>query len=347
MKKLILVSIISLSIIFSGLFIVQAEASSEIRELENRMEKAIKLEQIITSYISTFEGQDNKRNNIKRLKELHELVNQVKKNTKNEIELRKTKKSEDGLKIHSVEITSDHNSARIEWRTNKPSESKIFFWEEESSDKKMVSSKTGLSLTHYVEISDLSPSVKKRSRYINEEDKEITTYNFEIEAIDNSGNEHSKIKDYFSTDPYVISGQDIRRVERGNNNCRLIDFRPTTDYKIEACRAYRELKDIEDPPFPAPKIRINPSRLVIQYESGFNLQWDVEYAERCTLDGSGIESSEVSVSGQKYIKDIKSSSTYLIECVGDGGSSSEEATIKIDPDSKPTSDNQYYFPWDR
>ena len=83
------------------------ETVSEINELESRMKKATKLEQIITSYISTLEGQEDKKDNIEKLKNLRRIVEQIKEDINKEIA-----REEDEEKKY-VEKTSRKNPAKI------------------------------------------------------------------------------------------------------------------------------------------------------------------------------------------------------------------------------------------
>ena len=71
------------------------------------------------------------------------------------------------LEITSVTVTSDMTSAKIEWQTNKPTESKVFISGGNLSSK-IFTSTSGLSTKHFTTLTNLSAA---------------TTYSYEIEAI--------------------------------------------------------------------------------------------------------------------------------------------------------------------
>lgn len=343
MKKIFLISLISVFLLFSTSNFVVANTNSEnleieenpeIERLNNKIEKIDRLKELISVFIVK-NKQRGKSDIVSNLQVLTKEIEDIKEETrtkKKELE----DKEKDKLRILSVKTTPNHNGVRIDWKTNKPTNSKVFLWKDNSSEKRVISSRTGLSLTHYVEINNLSPSVKKRGIRLDEKDKSITNYNFEIEAIDNSGNKYSKRSGSFNTEPYIITGQDLLKIRRGYDNCKLIDFKPTTKDKIKACQAYRKSKDIKNPPFPSPEIRLKSSSPTVEYDGTFSINWDAKYASDCTIDGPGIENSDVPISGTEVFNDgIRSSSTYSIHCTGKGGSSTDEIKVRVDPDTKP------------
>ncbi|MDP3764610.1 MAG: peptidoglycan-binding domain-containing protein [bacterium] len=75
------------------------------------------------------------------------------------------------LKISSVNVVPDMTSAKIEWVTNRPTESKLYLSGGGLTSKLFIS-ETGYSTNHFSNISQLVP---------------ITDYSFQITAIGNSG----------------------------------------------------------------------------------------------------------------------------------------------------------------
>ncbi len=77
----------------------------------------------------------------------------------------------DTLEIISVNITPDKKSAKVEWQTNKPTESKVFISGGNLSSKIFLS-ESGFSSNHVANISSLSPT---------------TNYSYEITALNELG----------------------------------------------------------------------------------------------------------------------------------------------------------------
>jgi len=326
MKKIIILTFLLLFTLTASSFPAYSETETKLEELENKQERIEQIRATVNSFFALAEKSDQKEMIEIALREVLEKVDAIEEEIESRIQERELYLSEENnLQITSLDIVSEYDNARIEWTTSKPSDSKLFFWNNNSSGKEMLASQTGLSLTHYVVIDELIPSVNEI----------ITEYNFEVEAIGSDGEDYSKKEGFFNAKPYRISGMDLWRTKNHQSNCKIIDFKPTTEHKIEACQAYRELKDIEDPPFPSPEIKINSSSSTIDYGGSFNLSWDIRYATECNLSGPGIETSKVDFSGQKHIRERTVSSTYSIDCIGDGGDASKKRTVRVDPDTVP------------
>ena len=90
------------------------------------------------------------------------------------------------LEITSVYISPGEHSAKIEWRTNVPTDSKIFFTEMGSSIR-VIASKSGNSTRHLADITNLSLA---------------TQYKYEIEAV--TGLEAKRIIGDFQTSPQTF-----------------------------------------------------------------------------------------------------------------------------------------------
>lgn len=87
------------------------------------------------------------------------------------------------LSLSFGQVTKTKDSARIQWTTAIPSESKVFLTEAGSTNTRVLDSQSGLSANHFVSIDRLTPS---------------TTYKFIIEAL--AGIQDQKYSDLFTTD---------------------------------------------------------------------------------------------------------------------------------------------------
>lgn len=92
----------------------------------------------------------------------------------------------DELNIASVSITPDIESAKVEWGTTQPTESKIFVYANNSPSKVFVSDK--FSATHSVNVTDLTSN---------------TNYSYDITALNETG--FSKKSGGFSTLPHFVA----------------------------------------------------------------------------------------------------------------------------------------------
>lgn len=90
------------------------------------------------------------------------------------------------IQISSINITPSINSVKIEWQTDKPTESKVFI-SGGSLSSRVYNSESGLSTRHMVSTSGLSSG---------------TTYSYEIEAI--ASTQVSKKQGLFTTKLFVV-----------------------------------------------------------------------------------------------------------------------------------------------
>lgn len=120
------------------------------------------------------------------------------------------------VQISSVNITPTITSAKIEWQTDKPTESKIFLSGGGLSSK-VYNSESGLSTRHSVSIDGLSSN---------------TEYSYEIEAI--FGSIVGKTSGKFRTKERVVSSLDIEFSHNNGgyyfgSNCESVSFSAYTE----------------------------------------------------------------------------------------------------------------------
>ena len=131
-----------------------------------------------------------------------------------------TKQKDESYKIISLNITPNFDSARFEWATTFPSESKVFFWEDGDSQKNFSQSPTGISLTHMIDLGGLLTDTK---------------YCFQIEAISNEG--ATTTEGCFKTLPvndWVIKASNLNP----NKSCSELAHVLNNEEEIRMCEAY-------------------------------------------------------------------------------------------------------------
>jgi len=123
------------------------------------------------------------------------------------------------VQVSSVNITTTINSAKIEWQTDKPVESKIFLSGGGLSSK-VYNSESGFSTRHSASISDLLNN---------------TEYSYEIEAISDSA--VAKKSGFFKTKQRTVSSLDVEfSHDYGGyyfgSNCQSVSFSVYTEDQV-------------------------------------------------------------------------------------------------------------------
>src|SRR3989344_1268721 len=105
------------------------------------------------------------------LKQVALLQQQLKDQTDTNLQAQGQASFANAFAIEKVDVTPDKSSAKIQWQTSKPAESKVFI-SGGSLSQKMFLSESGLSSNHTVNVISLSPT---------------TNYSYEITAINEFG----------------------------------------------------------------------------------------------------------------------------------------------------------------
>lgn len=82
-----------------------------------------------------------------------------------------------------------------------------------------------------------------------------------------------------------------------------------------------------DPPPPAPAVTFQASKSVVVVGSAVTLSWSSQDADQC--EGSGDWSGAKAVSGSETFGPVTDDSTFVLECIGEGGQAQESVSVGV------------------
>jgi len=90
------------------------------------------------------------------------------------------------------------------------------------------------------------------------------------------------------------------------------------------------------PPPPAPTVSLSANPLSVSYNGSSTLNWSSTNATSCTA--SGAWSGSRATSGSQTRSSLTTTSTFILTCIGAGGSASQSVTVSVEPQGNGMAD---------